>query len=236
LLSASLIAATLVLIALGVWQLQRRVWKLELISEIEQRIHAPVVEAPGPGAWPAITDNNAAYRHVRAAGRWLSGRDTLVQAVTVLGAGFWVMSPLQTDSGFTVLVNRGFVAADDARSDIQPAPTTGSEETVTGLLRVSEPKGGFLHANDAASNRWYSRDVTAIARARGLDKVAPYFIDADAGPDQEAPVGGLTVVRFPNNHLVYALTWFTLAAMALGGLIMLLRDDASFARATPRPK
>ncbi len=221
---ASAVMVIIGLLALGVWQLHRRVWKLELISETEQRVHAPAVELPGPEAWPSITGKRDAYRHVRAEGRLLTGHDTLVQAVTVLGSGYWVMTPLRTDSGFTVLVNRGFVAADDARAYSVSTADTGPEVTVTGLLRMSEPNGGFLRANDAAANRWYSRDVAAIARTRDLEKVAPYFIDADAAPSQPGPVGGLTVVRFPNNHLVYALTWFTLAAMALGGLIVLLRE------------
>jgi surfeit locus 1 family protein len=81
-------------------------------------------------------------------------------------------------------------------------------------LRLPEPVGGFLRTNDPAANRWYSRDVEAIANARRLGPVAPFFIDADASPDPKAyPVGGLTVVRFSNNHLVYALTWFALAGL-----------------------
>ncbi len=32
------------------------------------------------------------------------------------------------------------------------------------------------------------------------------------------PIGGLTVVAFPNNHLGYAITWFALS----GGLAFLL--------------
>ncbi|MDB5653910.1 MAG: Surfeit locus 1 family protein, partial [Tardiphaga sp.] len=83
----------------------------------------------------------------------------------------------------------------------------------TGLLRVSEPKGGFLRSNDPAADRWFSRDVAAIAQKRGLAEVAPYFIDAAAVPGVAVPVGGLTVISLPNNHLVYAITWFVLAAM-----------------------
>jgi surfeit locus 1 family protein len=87
--------------------------------------------------------------------------------------------------------------------------------TVTGLLRVTEPRGGFLRANDPASGRWYSRDVAAIAEAKGLGgAVAPYFIDAGAAPNAGGlPVGGITVVDFRNAHLSYALTWFGLAAL-----------------------
>jgi surfeit locus 1 family protein len=88
--------------------------------------------------------------------------------------------------------------------------------TVTGLLRVSEPGGAFLRSNDPAADRWYSRDVAEMARARGLDRVAPYFLDADAAPNRGGyPVGGLTVVHFRDPHLVYALTWFALAALSL---------------------
>ena len=101
----------------------------------------------------------------------------------------------------------------------------GGEQTVTGLLRVTEPRGGFLRANDPASNRWRSRDVEAIARAHGLADVAPYFIDADAASDPGAwPRGGLTVIRFPNSHLVYALTWFGMALLSLAGMGLVLRE------------
>ena len=102
---------------------------------------------------------------------------------------------------------------------------TVSETTVVGLLRLSEPDGGFLRANDPAGDRWFSRDVAGIAKARGLSgPVAPYFIDADATPNPGGwPRGGLTVVRFANSHLIYALTWFGLAIVLAGFYVALLR-------------
>jgi surfeit locus 1 family protein len=97
---------------------------------------------------------------------------------------------------------------------------------VTGLLRITEPKGGFLRANDPAAERWYSRDVAAIAAARGLADAAPYFIDADAAPNPGGlPVGGLTIVAFPNSHLVYAITWYGLAVMLAGAVLYVVRDE-----------
>jgi len=87
---------------------------------------------------------------------------------------------------------------------------------VTGLLRISEPHGGFLRANQPAARRWYSRDVAEIVKASGVTQAAPYFIDADATPNAGGwPRGGLTVIHFANSHLVYALTWFGLAAMVV---------------------
>ena len=177
--------------------------------------------APGPTAWPAITEAADAYRHVRLSGRFLHGATTLVQAVTALGGGFWVLTPLVSD-GITVLVNRGFVPSD--RRDPAAWRRSEGEVTVTGLLRLTEPGGAFLRSNAPAENRWYSRDVAAIASARGLADVAPYFVDADASGEGGLPVGGLTVVAFHNNHLVYALTWFTLAAMMLAAAIYVNRE------------
>lgn len=85
---------------------------------------------------------------------------------------------------------------------------------MTGLLRITQPGGGFLRANDPQAGRWFSRDVAAMSAAQGVTQAAPYFIDADAqGAAASLPVGGLTVISFRNSHLSYALTWF---AMALG--------------------
>jgi len=213
------------LLALGVWQLERRVWKLELIDRVEQRIHAPPVAAPGPSTWPAISAAKDEYHRVGVSGEYLNDREALVQAVTGRGRGFWVMTPLRTDAGYTILINRGFIPSERRDPATRPAGQTG-RATVTGLIRMTEPHGGFLRTNDPVTDRWYSRDVTAIAAARDLSDAAPYFIDADAAPDAGGlPVGGLTVIRFPNNHLVYALTWFALAAMLAGALVHFVRQE-----------
>lgn len=208
-------------VALGVWQIERLAWKRALIVHVAERVHAAPVAAPGPARWSALSPDGDAYRHVVVTGRFHDDRATFVQAVTERGPGFWLMTPFDTNRGFTVLVNRGFVAA---RGDAAP----GGTAQVTGLLRLSEPGGGFLRTNDPTTDHWYSRDVTAIATTRKLGNVAPYFIDADAGPVEAVapgqPFGGLTVVRFTNNHLVYAITWFTLAAMSAAGGVLMLRE------------
>lgn len=146
-----------------------------------------------------------------------------MQAVTERGAGFWVLTPLHTGQGI-VLVNRGFVPGDRRDPATRTAGQAVGMVTVTGLIRASEPGGGFLRANDPAADRWYSREVAAIARARGLGTVAPFFVDADATPNPGGyPLGGLTVVSFRNNHLVYAITWFALALLSAGAAILAWR-------------
>lgn len=219
LLCAWVIAA---LTMLGLWQLERRVWKLNLIGQIEHRLAAAPVSAPGPAQWPRMSADRDAYRRVRIVGRYLNDRETLVQASTRLGGGFWVLTPLQAQDGFTVLVNRGFVPPDKRDRATRMAGLIAASTEVDGLLRMSEPKGGFLRSNNSAADRWYSRDVAAITAARKIGLAAPYFIDADAAPVPGGlPVGGLTVIELPNNHLVYALTWLALALLLTGAVVHL---------------
>ena len=218
---------------LGVWQVERLFWKKALIERVEARIHATPIAPPGPAAWPEIAE--AEYTRVALTGRFLHDREALVQAVTERGAGSWVLTPLVTDSGFTVLINRGFVPPErrERASRAQALPEGGV--TVTGLLRLSEPGGGFLRTNAPAEDRWHSRDVAAIAAARGLTAAAPYFVDADGTPNPGGfPIGGLTVVRFPDNHLVYAATWFALSAMLAAALAFVLRHETRLRRARER--
>ncbi|WP_439372606.1 SURF1 family protein [Bradyrhizobium sp. DASA03120] len=215
------LTAFAVLVALGVWQIERRAWKLALIDRVEQRVHAPAQPIPAPAAWPSITAASDEYRHVSVTGRFLHDRETLVQAVTEEGPGYWVLTPLRRGDGTLVLVNRGFVPTERRDASTRQAGNPEGQVAITGLLRITEPKGGFLRDNVPQHNRWYSRDVAAIAAARDLHEVAPFFVDADAGSQTAGgPIGGLTVIRFPNNHLIYALTWFALAFMLAGKLFV----------------
>jgi surfeit locus 1 family protein len=243
-------------IGLGSWQVWRLQWKTDLIARVDARVHAPAIKAPDRSNWANVTAQNDEYRHIKVQGTFLHERATRVKAVTVLGSGFWLMTPLLAADGDVVLVNRGFIPARASHFDTidkvkpivdlpDPANQSARPITVTGLLRISETGGAFLRKNDAANERWYSRDVEAIAAARTLGTVgtaggtagtvAPYFIDAEANAaaqaainsaapdtDTDTPVGGLTVIAFNNSHLVYAFTWFALAllmALAFGYIL-----------------
>lgn len=217
-------------IMLGNWQVRRLGWKLHLIHDVATRVHAPPVAAPGPAQWQQIARGHQQYLHVRLQGRFLDGAQTLVHGTSKQGYGFWVMAPLRTDRGFIVLVNRGYIPANLPGTPAYAAvkPPTG-EVTLTGLLRYSEPGGGFLRPNRPTHGQWYSRDVSAMAAARGLPaaQVAPYFVDAAASPSgaRTWPHAGMTVIHFPNNHLGYLITWYLLALGVLLGTAYVVRQE-----------
>jgi surfeit locus 1 family protein len=217
-------ALALLFAGLGVWQVERLGWKRDLIARVEARIKAPPVPLGPKDQWSRFMPENAEYLRVRTTGRFDHRRETLVDALTERGKGFWVLTPLVTTDR-TILINRGFVPTGLADPSLRRAGQLGGSNDVTGLIRLTEPGGRFLRSNAPAEDRWYSRDVEAIARKRGIANPEPYFIDAEATPVPGGyPVGGLTVVRFPNNHLIYTLTWFALAGLCLFGLVLTLRS------------
>ncbi|MFG6461425.1 SURF1 family protein [Roseateles sp. DXS20W] len=215
-------------LTLAGWQVQRLSWKQDLIARVGLRLQAAPVAPPAQDAQVGKDDE---YRRLRLQGRF-EPREALVQATTDLGGGYWVIAPLRLDDGRIVLVNRGFVPPERRAPEAHAAPDGPVE--LTGLLRLTETGGGPLRKNEPAEGRWYSRDVAGLAAQLGVaDRAAPYFVDeaADPAQPQRWPRPGLTVVRFANNHAVYAATWLALAAMAAAAVFYLVREERR--RASP---
>lgn len=216
---AALIALA-ILVGLGIWQVQRKAEKEALIARIVERSRTEPVAPPAPADWDPARDE---FRHVRVAGRFLNDAETLVHGLAPGDTpgralqGYYVLTPFRRDNGSLVLVNRGFTPTElKAPADRQDGLVEG-DTTVTGILRASEPRGAFVPEPDPARGIWFNRDIAGIARARGLEAVAPYLIEADAVPGSRSwPRGGQLRVDLPNNHAQYAFTWFGIAACLVG--------------------
>ena len=204
------------LVGLGNWQMRRLDWKLDLVEAVETRASNTPVAPPSD----RVSADDHAYLRVFIEGVFLQDLSYLVKAVTGIGLGYWLMTPLRTNRGH-VWVNRGFVLTGAMTAEItEPVGVLRIE----GLLRISEPGGTMLESNDPQAGRWYSRDVHALSEHAGLNDAAPYFIDADhMGDPNKWPRGGLTILTFQNPHLVYALTWYTMAALFLGAMVYVIR-------------
>lgn len=211
-LLALLTLLVVVFILLGNWQVQRLGWKLDLIEQIETRAYGTPIEA--------TKSELAPYTRVAITGRYLLEDTLRIKAVTELGPGFWVMTPLRGEA-LIVWVNRGFVPTG---VDPQQVRRDGGLRDVTGLVRRSVPEGTLLEKNDPEAGRWYSADVPVMSAQAGLGEVAPYFIDADReGQGVSWPRGGMTQLTFRNTHLAYALTWYAMAALLGGVVIFIIR-------------
>lgn len=219
---------------LGTWQVHRYHLKLGISRAMQDRVHAAPVPAPGPDAWPRA--DQLQYLHVALRGHYVTSAQTLVRGSSREGYGYWVLAPFATERGFTVLVNRGYIpdSLPGTPAFADATPPTGTL-TLTGLLRESEPGGGFLRHNQPKKDLWYSRDVAAIATARHLPihEVAPYFVDADAVAGAPRwPAAGLTKVSIYNHSLGYAITWYLLALGTLVCAGIVIRYERETHKAT----
>ena len=205
------------LIGLGVWQVQRLRWKLDLIATMDRKMHAAPVMVDGGAAPFAPTPEND-YARVVIQGHFDNAREAYVFTTGPEGDPVYhVLTPFTTDAGHTYLVDRGMVPMEKRDPASRAQGRIEGETRVTGVWRTPDGPGLFTPAPDLVHRIWYARDLKAIAAQDHVVLSAPVVIEADATPVPGGwPKGGQTVVDLPNNHLSYAVTWFGLAAGLFG--------------------
>lgn len=202
-----------ILIGLGTWQVQRLAWKEGIIATIDERI------AADPVALPTDLDvDRDAYLPVQVTG--VLGPDYLRVLVSQkqVGAGYRIIRPMMRDAG-RIMIDMGFIpvsAADDLSVE------EGPPVTITGNLQWPQETDGFTPEPDLAENIWFARDVPAMAAALGTEPVLVVRRDApqSGGPVTPMPVDTSAI---PNDHLQYAITWFSLSAIWLAMTAIFLR-------------
>jgi surfeit locus 1 family protein len=208
-----------VLLALGVWQVQRMQWKEGLIAGAEAAADKP----PLPLA-EALKVENPEFRRVVLTCRGLSAAPYVeLQSIMDGEGGVRLVSACAVDGGPTLLVDRGFVSAEvSARPSVKAADTM--PVVIAGVLRRSPPPSAMTPP--PAGNHFYGRDAEAMARALKIEgAVSPFtvFATTSTNPDWLALKPSAPPAAFSNNHLGYALTWFGLAAALIAFYGVLLR-------------
>lgn len=232
--AASIVALAVfaVLIGLGTWQVQRLQWKEELIATIEERVR----QEPSPIAelhTRMPEDGALEYTPVMASGTFLHDRELFFFATHQGQSGWFVYTPLMLApgesraSGEVVIVNRGFVPFDKRDPAARHGSQPGGLVTVTGLVREApREKPGFIVPDNQPDKRtFFWKDWSAMVAAAGLEasEAVPYFIDAGPSGQGTLPIGGVTIIDLPNNHLQYVITWYGLAAALAAVFLAWLR-------------
>jgi len=210
-----------VLVGLGTWQVERKAWKDALIAAVSERFAASPAALPPPADWARLDPARDEFRRVRFTADLLNDKEALVFTTgsSLRGdaaPGYWVFTPARVLDR-TVMVNRGFVPEDRKDPATRPQSRIAGPTEIVGVMRWPEPPGLFTPAADPAKNLWFARDAAAIAQAKGLGSVAPFYVE------QESPLApggwpraGALQPSFPNNHLGYAITWYGLALVLAG--------------------
>ncbi|MGO7159285.1 SURF1 family protein [Rhizobium johnstonii] len=208
-----------ILISLGTWQVERLHWKEGLIADIAARQAASPVPLADIEAM-AAAGGDIEYRKVTASGRYINNKERHFFATWRGQTGYYIYTPLELADGRILFVNRGFVPFDNKEPEMRMQGQLTDQQTVTGLAREKLPgkPSWVVPDNDVAKNIFYWKDLDVMAGSVGLEKarVIPFFVDADSTPNPAGlPIGGVTQVELPNDHLQYAFTWYGLAAVLL---------------------
>jgi surfeit locus 1 family protein len=213
-----------ILVGLGIWQLDRKVWKENLIASMTARLGQAPENLPARETWSSLTPARNEFKRVTFPAEFLPGEEALVYAASsafrpdVKGPGYWVFAPARLAGGSLVVVNRGFVPLERKDSATRAMPASLGSIDIVGVLRWPEARGMFTPADDVTGNVWYLRDSAAIAAAKHWPNAAPFYVEQESPqPANGFPKPGKLVVNLPDNHLQYAITWFGLA-LALAGV------------------
>ena len=211
------IGGAAILVSLGLWQVQRLAWKEGVLADIEDRIAADPVPLPD-----ALDPARDAYLPVEVTGTLRPDYLQVLVSQKTIGAGYRIIRPMLHPEG-DILIDLGFVTTADASGlKFEEGPPV----TIVGNLQWPQEIDSFTPEPDLARNIWFARDVGAMAEA--LDTRPILVVRRDA-PQLGGPLSPLPVdtSAIPNDHLQYAVTWFSLAAIWAGMSLYFIRRGSS---------
>lgn len=215
------LVALAILLSLGTWQVQRLAWKDDLIATITAR----VASAPAPLAQieqKFAQDGDVEYWPVTVEGVFHHAGERHFFATHDGRSGYYIYTPLQLDDGRLLLLNRGFVPFDFKDAALRAAGQVEGRQTIVGLARnpLAGKPSWVVPDNDIQRNVFYWKDIDAMALSSGVGRREDYlgfFVDANDAPNPGGlPIGGVTLISMPNNHMQYIITWYGLAAALVG--------------------
>ncbi len=213
-----------ILVSLGTWQVRRLEWKQDILAQIEARIHGDPRPLPAPDAADPERDK---YQPVALSGEIAEGEIHVLVSVKQVGAGYRIIAPYVTTDGRRLLLDRGFVLADSKAAQRQVGPTE-----VLGNLHWPDDRSSSTPENDMTANIWFARDIADMAQSLNTEPMLVIARSVSPMPEGVTPLPVATA-GIPNDHLQYAITWFSLAVIWLlmtGAFVWRMRQTKEGAR------
>jgi surfeit locus 1 family protein len=224
------LSAITVFVTLGTWQITRKAWKQELIQTLDQRLSGPEQALPPTDRWATLTQADDEFRRVKLRAEFF-GREARVYTggpglrEDVKSPGYYVFAPARLPDGGIVVVNRGYVSKPQPNAQTPPVSHPEGPVEITGVLRWPAKPGWYDTEHSATGDLWFVRNPLAMAAQNQWGAVAPFYVDQEA----PVPVGGVPrpgklKVTLRNDHLQYALTWYSLAIVVAALSVFWLRN------------
>jgi surfeit locus 1 family protein len=205
-----------VLLYLGVWQVQRHYWKADLLEKLQTRSEStPVMLTPEmivPGASLEKTLQDLEFQRVLIKGQLLHDKELYLLNRSLNGnPGLHVLTPLRRSGGDVVMIDRGWAPFEKRDPKTRLQGQLKGEVTVEGILRLMKGRSSFTLDNEPMKNTWFFWDAAEMAEATGLDSLPKYYVMAAKDPAAGVfPVGSQWRLDVRNNHIEYAITWLSL--------------------------
>ena len=187
---------------LGTWQLYRLQWKKDVINQISEGLKSIPIKYS--------QDIRKNYQKVTLVGEYDFKSQIYLYSLNDKGQpGFDVVTPFETTKKENVLVNRGWIKKElKNHSDINIL-----SNNVTGMLRQANRKNFFTPDNDINKNIWFSVNLEDVQKITGkkFNEFIVYLDDKNIN----APKPKKITVDLPNNHLKYAITWYSISISIL---------------------
>ena len=189
--------------SLGTWQLYRLQWKQNLISQIDQGLKSTPINYSNK----IIND----YQRVVLKGKYDFKNQIYLYSLNSKGEpGFDVITPFQTTDNENILINRGWINKEmKNNTDINLV----KKNKIQGLLRKIVKKSIFKPENDLNNNIWFSINLDQIKEITGknFDDYVIFLEDEIIN----TPTPKKITIAVPNNHLKYAITWYSISISIL---------------------
>lgn len=209
-----------ILIALGVWQLERKAWKENLIATLAERMSDKPLPLSSRAEWQSVAPAADEFRRVRLRVQFDPRREARVYSGgaglrdDVKAPGYFAFAPTRLSDGSTVVINRGHVDNPNPDAALKPIAVPENAVDIVGALRWPERPGWFVTPYSERQDLWFARDHRAMAQRYGWGEVAPFYIEMEGpAPPGGVPRPGSLTVKLRNDHFGYALTWFGLAGV-----------------------
>ena len=200
---------TIFLIYLGSWQLERLKEKENFISTIDLNIQNPPIKMMSFQNTPEL------YSKVELTGHFLDNQNIFLygrRSAYPEKDGYYFLSPFKDVSGNIYLVSRAWIPQSTKKN--ASSFSSKNEETIIAFVMKGEEKRFFIPDNDTKNNIWFTLDLQEARQKLGITKSDFYLMQIESLnlPEGALPLTStyLNIVR--NDHLEYAITWYSLAA------------------------
>ena len=206
----------IILVSLGTWQVKRLIWKNDLISFYLKQSTNNIINLHKEN----FVSEEIEYRKVRLTGKFLNKKEVHITGKTYEGnAGFHVVTPFLMQNGNYVLVNRGWVSENYKEAKSRSFSLINEETSVNGLIRYPQKKGYFVPENEPDNGFWFTIKPAEIKKHLKIDKetfIIKFYVDALRQEKKiNLPIGIKEKINIRNQHLSYAITWYSLAIVLM---------------------